>query len=112
MDWHRPAHGAEGDALRNCPSRRRKLFPWTESFHVLSITIVVGVISIVDLRLMGVLAHKKDITGLLRQVLPLTWVAFVVAVVDGLPDVFDRSFRLLGQLAVPHQAAAFSPLPA
>ena len=42
-------------------------FPWTESVHVLSITIVVGVISIVDLRLMGVIAHKKDVSGLLRQ---------------------------------------------
>lgn len=58
-------------------------FPWTESFHVLSIAIVVGVISIVDLRLMGIVAHKKDVSGLLRQVLPLTWLAFVIAVVTG-----------------------------
>jgi hypothetical protein len=59
-------------------------FPWTESIHVLSIATVVGVISIVDLRLMGVIAHKKDVSGLLRQVLPLTWLAFAIAVVTGL----------------------------
>lgn len=58
-------------------------FPWTESFHVLSIAIVVGVISIVDLRLIGIVAHKKDVSGLLRQVLPLTWFAFATAVVTG-----------------------------
>jgi hypothetical protein len=59
------------------------LFPWTESIHVLSITIVVGMISIVDLRLMGVIAHRKEIRSLLGQVLPLTWVAFVVAAISG-----------------------------
>jgi hypothetical protein len=58
-------------------------FPWTEALHVVAITSVVGVISIVDLRLMGVLAHKKDVRGLLRQVLPLTWLAFAVALITG-----------------------------
>lgn len=59
------------------------LFPWTESIHVLSITAVVGMISIVDLRLLGVIAHKKEIRSLMGQVLPLTWGAFVVAVISG-----------------------------
>jgi uncharacterized membrane protein len=58
-------------------------FPWTESIHVLSITSVVGVISIVDLRLMGVPSHKKGVRSLLSQVLPLTWGAFAVAVITG-----------------------------
>ncbi|MDP3738811.1 MAG: hypothetical protein Q8R02_15560 [Hyphomonadaceae bacterium] len=59
------------------------LFPWTESIHVLSITVVVGMISIVDLRLLGVIAHKKEIRSLMGQVLPLTWGAFVVALISG-----------------------------
>jgi hypothetical protein len=58
-------------------------FPWTEAIHVVAITSVVGVISVVDLRLMGVLSHKKDVRGLLRQVLPLTWLAFLAAVITG-----------------------------
>lgn len=58
-------------------------FPWTESVHVLTITAVVGLISIVDLRLMGVIAHKKEIRGLMGQILPLTWGAFAIAAVSG-----------------------------
>jgi hypothetical protein len=58
-------------------------FPWTEAIHVVAITMVVGMISIVDLRLMGVIAHKKEIRSLLRQVLPLTWLAFAIAVITG-----------------------------
>lgn len=59
------------------------LFPWTESVHVLSIAAVVGVISILDLRLLGVLAHRKEIRSLMGEVLPLTWIAFVIAVLSG-----------------------------
>jgi hypothetical protein len=83
MDWNGLLTALKETPFAIALREGESFFPWTESFHVLSITIVVGVISIVDLRLMGVLAHKKDITGLLRQVLPLTWVAFVVAIVTG-----------------------------
>jgi hypothetical protein len=59
------------------------LFPWIESVHVLALVIVVGTISIVDLRLLGVSSHRKSIKGLTREILPLTWVAFAVALISG-----------------------------
>jgi hypothetical protein len=58
-------------------------FPLIESLHVLAITLVFGTILIVDLRLIGVAAHRRSADELIRELLPYTWVAFVLAVVTG-----------------------------
>lgn len=58
-------------------------FPAIECLHVLSICTVVGIIAIVDLRLLGVRAHTPRLTVLLRQLVPLVWGAFVLAAVSG-----------------------------
>lgn len=60
------------------------LFPWTESLHVLALTIVVGSIAIVDLRLLGIASGKRPISKLMKDVLPITWVSFVGALITGL----------------------------
>src|SRR3954467_13051769 len=59
------------------------LFPWIESVHVLAIVLVVGTISIIDLRLLGVASVDRAATRLMRDVLPFTWGAFVIAVITG-----------------------------
>ena len=59
------------------------LFPWVESFHVLAITLVVGSIVIVDLRLLGLASFDRALTRLTADVLPCTWAAFAVAVITG-----------------------------
>jgi hypothetical protein len=59
------------------------LFPWFESFHVLAITLVLGSIAIVDLRLLGVASRNRPVTRLIREVLPVTWTAFGVAALTG-----------------------------
>ncbi|MEP7242466.1 MAG: DUF6644 family protein [Gammaproteobacteria bacterium] len=59
------------------------LFPWFESIHVLAITLVLGSIVIVDLRLLGIASRNRAVTKLIREVLPVTWVAFAIAVITG-----------------------------
>src|SRR6202043_2662705 len=59
------------------------LFPWIESVHVLAIVLVVGTISIVDLRLLGVASLDRPVRRLMGDVLPLTWGAFAVAAITG-----------------------------
>jgi hypothetical protein len=59
------------------------LFPWVESVHVLAITLVVGSISIVDLRLIGLASLDRPIGKLTRDVLPCTWAAFAFAALTG-----------------------------
>ncbi len=59
------------------------LFPWIESVHVLAISLVVGTVAIVDLRLLGVASRNKPVSRLAEEVLPYTWGAFLVAVTTG-----------------------------
>ncbi len=58
-------------------------FPVFESLHVLSIVTLVGTIAIIDLRLIGLPAHKRSVRQLIIELLPFTWVAFALAVVFG-----------------------------
>jgi len=58
-------------------------FPWIEGIHVLAIVLVVGTIMIVDLRLIGLPAHRPGVRRLIRDLLPFTWAAFGVAVIAG-----------------------------
>lgn len=64
-------------------SENEIIFPWIESIHVLAIVLVVGTISIVDLRLLGVASLDRAVKRLMGDVLPLTWSAFVVAAITG-----------------------------
>jgi hypothetical protein len=59
-------------------------FPTIESVHVIAIALVVGTISIADIRLLGLASTKRGFTELCSEVLPWTWSAFTVAVVAGL----------------------------
>lgn len=58
------------------------MFPAIEVFHVLALALVVGSISMLDLRLLGGSRHR-GVREMIREVLPWTWVAFAAAVVSG-----------------------------
>jgi len=59
------------------------LFPWIESVHVLAVTLVVGSISIIDLRLLGIASLNRSVASVSVEVVPFTWIAFAVAVLTG-----------------------------
>jgi hypothetical protein len=59
------------------------LFPTIESFHVISIALVFGVIAIVDLRLLGVASKSRRVSEVARDCLHWTWIAFALAVITG-----------------------------
>jgi uncharacterized protein DUF6644 len=58
-------------------------FTTVEVVHVFAIALVIGTIAIVDLRLLGFASTKRPVAELSRKVLPLTWAAFVIAVIAG-----------------------------
>src|SRR5262249_58556281 len=64
-------------------------FTTIEVVHVIAISVVIGSIAIVDLRLLGLASTKRPFTELAREVLPWTWTAFVVAAVGGPPPFFS-----------------------
>jgi hypothetical protein len=59
------------------------LFPWIEALHVLAVTLVIGSIALVDLRLIGVRALNRAISNISEELLPITWMAFIVAAISG-----------------------------
>ena len=59
------------------------LFPWIESVHVLGVTIVIGTVGLIELRLLGLTSLSRPVSRVLKDVLPVTWVAFAVSVFSG-----------------------------
>ena len=61
--------------------------PWAfttiQLIHVFAISLVIGTIAIVDLRLLGLASAKRPFTELARGFLPWTWAAFALAVAAG-----------------------------
>jgi hypothetical protein len=88
------------------------IFPWIESIHVLAITLVVGSIAIVDLRLLGLASLDRAVPRLTREVLPCTWAAFTFAVITGLALFasnavnYAHNFAFLGKLVLLSLAGA------
>jgi uncharacterized protein DUF6644 len=58
-------------------------FPWLEAIHVLAVTILIGSVALLELRLIGVASLHRSVTRVLKDVLPITWSAFAVSVVSG-----------------------------
>jgi len=58
-------------------------FPAIETVHVLAITLVVGSIAVLDLRLLGWASRDRPVSRLSADVLPVTWTAFGFAVLSG-----------------------------
>ena len=58
-------------------------FPIIESIHVLSITLLIGTIAVLDLRMLGLVLRPIPVTRVARSVLPLTWSGFTVSFVSG-----------------------------
>jgi hypothetical protein len=59
------------------------LFPWIEAIHVLGVTVVIGTVGIIELRLIGVASLNRSVSRVLKDLLPITWVGFAVSVVSG-----------------------------
>jgi hypothetical protein len=59
------------------------VFTTVEVIHVFAVSLVLGTIAMVDLRLLGFASTKRPFAELSRQVLPFTWAAFVLAVIAG-----------------------------
>jgi hypothetical protein len=76
-------HAIHDSSLATFIRESASLFPWIEGTHVLSITLVVGTIAIVDLRLLGYRSHRKGAKQLIKDLLPFTWAMFATAMVTG-----------------------------
>ncbi len=74
------------------------LFPFLECVHVLAVVTVVGAIAIVDLRLLGLRAKNRDVHELLRQFVPISIGAFILAFVAGVFMFIAKPDTYLGNV--------------
>ncbi len=58
-------------------------FPGLEAAHVISVMLVFGSIAMLDLRLLGVSSRNYAVVRISDEVLPWTWVSFLIAVITG-----------------------------
>ena len=58
-------------------------YTWIETAHVLGITLFVGTIAMVDLRLLGVAFTRAPVSALNTRILPWTVAGFVLMIVTG-----------------------------
>ena len=58
-------------------------FPAIETVHVIAISIVVGTVIIIDLRLLGIASIRQPMRDISREITPWTWGAFGLAVASG-----------------------------
>jgi hypothetical protein len=70
-------------ALATAVREHTSLFPWIECVHVLALTLVIGSIAIVDLRLIGLTSRDRSVAQTTALALPVTWSAFIVAALSG-----------------------------
>lgn len=73
----------EATSLATAVRQSTWIFPTVETIHVLAISLVVGTIAIVDLRLINVASRNRPVSALMKDTLPVTWIAFVCAVITG-----------------------------
>jgi uncharacterized membrane protein len=60
------------------------MFPIIESVHVISFTLVVGTIAVIDLRLLGLASTQRSFQRMASDILKWTWAAFALTVATGL----------------------------
>ena len=59
------------------------LFPLLEAVHVMALSLVIGTISVVDLRLLGLASRQRSFERLSTELLRWTWGAFAVSAITG-----------------------------
>ena len=73
----------ENSSLGSAIASNEFLFPTIETVHVIAIVTVIGAIAIMDLRLLGVTSGSKSVAAMEHDALPVTWIAFTLAVITG-----------------------------
>ena len=74
------------------------LFPIVETIHVLALTLVVGSVAMMDLRLLGVGSRDRAASEVIASSLPWAWSAFAVAFVAGSLMFSSKAVSYYGNL--------------
>jgi hypothetical protein len=75
-------------------------FSALDMVHIAAISVVFGMIAVVDLRLLGLASRDCAVTDICSEVLPWTWIAFAIAVVTGVVMFTGQPVKYYGNFAL------------
>jgi hypothetical protein len=75
-------------------------FSALDMVHIAAISIVFGMIAVVDLRLLGLASHDCAVTDICSEALPWTWTAFAIAVITGVVMFTGQPVKYYGNFAL------------
>jgi hypothetical protein len=87
--------GDVGVAVRQSPW----MFPAIETVHVIALSLVVGSIAVLDLRLLDHSWRSRAVTELTLDVLPWTWASFAVAGASGFLMFCSAAHKYAGDVS-------------
>lgn len=99
MDLNSFAQAVHASAVAEWMRSSLKAMPIIESIHVLCAAVVFGTVLIVDLRLLGYPDTKRSFMRIHHELIPATWVAFVVSVITGALMFTPNSITYVGNTA-------------
>jgi hypothetical protein len=92
-------HSVETTSVAVFVSQSTYGFSAIDMVHIAAISLFFGMITILDLRLIGVAFTDSAVTDLSRQVLPWAWSAFVVGAVTGVLMFSGQAVKYSGNFA-------------
>src|SRR3974390_1638974 len=69
-------------------------FALIETLHIIALTILLGTMTIVDLRILGVALRRQPVSKVAREVMPTFWIALVTSFVTGIALYLSEAGRL------------------
>ena len=75
------------------------LFPIVETLHVLALTVVVGSVAMMDLRLLGVVLKDEKFSDVAGSILPLVWIGFAIMFLSGFLLFWSEAAKSYGNVA-------------
>jgi hypothetical protein len=74
-------------------------FSALDMIHIAAISVVFGMIAVVDLRLLGLASRDCAVTDICGEALPWTWTAFGIAVLTGVVMFTGQAVKYSGNFA-------------
>jgi len=76
-------HAVEKTSVAHWMGGSSWAFPAIETLHLTAMVLLVGSISVFDLRLLGFALRRESVSRLAEQLLPPTWIAFGIMAITG-----------------------------
>ena len=99
--WFLFCQAVETTALHRFMSGTSWYFPAVETFHHIGMVLLVGSISLFDLRLLGVAMKGQSVSRIADRLLPATWAGFALMVLTG--TLMFATSPLSGQVYCPNK---------